>query len=111
MRRRLVFAVGVGVSLSLGFIACGLDEDGRATDGGADVTLSDATPDTKPKPDALPGCDQIDATACVDAAVPDGWKLALIGTGDLACPNTVDFTKQGYLDSLTPTSGCSCNCT
>jgi len=113
MRRRFVFALVVGGTIGAGFVACGLDEHGEATDGGVDATSNDS-----PNSDALPdvpidvpqACKTLDASACVDAAVPDGWTLAVITAGDQLCPTTVDYDKTTFLTNLAPQSLCNCGC-
>ena len=115
MRRRVVFALGVGVSIAAGFVACGIDESGTANDGGSDATSSDA-PLTKDAPivdvviDVPQACKTLDASACVDADPPDGWTFAVLTPGDQLCPTTVDYDKTNFITNLAPQGPCLCSC-
>lgn len=117
MQRRIVFAIVAGVSMAGGFFACGLDEAGQSSDGGSDVTVSDVVSDVvSDKPlDVTPGCLTLDATACVDAAIPsDFFPVAFAPSAQAACPG-----KAGdYQDAQAYTTGaayvpgsCTCGCT
>src|SRR5580765_7806453 len=114
MRRRIVFALGLGASIAGGFIACGIDEHGALQDGGGtDATTNDAPLDAPlDVPIDVPqACKTLDATACIDAAIPDGWTLAVITAGDQLCPTTVDYDKTTFLTNLDAGSLCACSCT
>jgi hypothetical protein len=115
MRRRVVFALIAGVSIAGGFVACGIDEQGEADDGGSDATSKDA-PTTNDAPLDVPidvpqACKTLDATSCVgDASLPDGWTYAVITPGDQLCPTTVDYDKTDYLANLVAQGPCLCTC-
>jgi hypothetical protein len=111
MRRRVVFAFGVGVSLAGGFVACGLDESGQA-DGAADVTVGDGSADGPSDVviDIPQACKTLDASACVDADVPDGWTLAVISPYVGACPSSTDYDPSVFLTNPVPVAGCQCTC-
>jgi hypothetical protein len=113
MRRRILFAIATGISFAVGFVACGLDESGVVSDGGSDVTVSDVVPDTPL--DVTPGCLTLDASACVDAAIPsDFFPVAFSPSAQASCPG-----KPGdYQDAQAYTTGaayvpgsCTCGCT
>jgi hypothetical protein len=115
MRRRVVFALIVGASLGAGFVACGIDEHGEASDGGIDATSNDS-PIVIDSPIDVPidvpqACKTLDASGCVDASVPDGWTLAVVTPGDQLCPTTVDYDKTNFLQNPVPQGGCVCGCT
>lgn len=114
MRRRLVFAVGASLSFALGFVACGLDENGQGVDGGADVvTIPDVISD-KPL-DVTPGCLTLDATACIDAAIPaDFFPVAFSPSAQTACPGKAgDYQDaQAFVTGAKLVQGsCTCGCT
>lgn len=115
MRRRVVLALIASVTIACGFVACGLDEHGEATDGGSADATSNDSPIVNDAPIDVPidvpqACKTLDATACVDAAVPDGWTFAVITQGDQLCPTTIDYDKSTYLTNLAPQSLCACTC-
>ncbi len=112
MGRRLVLAWVVG-AFATGFMACGIDESGLFVDGSADVTLNDATPLPDAPYDVVvpPGCKTLDATACVDAGIPDGWTPVGLAASNTSCPN-VTYSQQQYVADLKLASGaCNCGCT
>ena len=100
------------------FAACGLDESGLVgAEGGVDVTVMDVPVDVPVDVpmdvplDVPQACSTLDASACVDADLPDGWTYVAFATGDTACP-AGDYTKSTYLEKPTPEAGaCSCTCT
>jgi hypothetical protein len=112
MRRRVVVAALLGVIGAAGFIACGIDESGQAVDGGSDVTIGDAPLDANDAgpADVVQACKTLDATACFDGSLPDGWTFTAMATTNTACPGS-DYTKSPYLYNLVPDSGCTCSCT
>ena len=115
MRRRLVFALGVGVSLACGFIACGINEQGEAQDGGVDASKdSPITLDVvlDVQIDVPQACKTLDATACIgDAVAPDGWTYAVITAGDQLCPTSIDYDKTNFLTGVAGQGPCLCSCT
>ncbi len=121
--RRLVFGrwVGLGLIGTLLIVgACGLDENGLE---GMDASLDVASGnDTSPMKDAgsdapfdvviPPACTTLDATACLDADVPDGWTLVGLATSNIACPQGDAYAPSNYLNDLQLEAGaCSCSCT
>ena len=111
MRRRIVFALLVGLSIAGGFIACGLDEHGEASDGGIDATIDAPSDVVIDAPIDVPqACKTLDATACSDADLPDGWTYTVV-TRNSICPTTVDYQMNTYLTELAPSGGCTCGCT
>ncbi len=113
MRRRVVCTLIVGVSIAGGFIACGIDEQGEAGDGGADATSKDSPTNDAPLDapiDVPQACNTLDATSCLDAAIPDGWTLAVVTPGDQICPTTVDYAKTNFITNLAAQGPCLCTC-
>ncbi len=95
--------------------ACSLDESGsNPGDASLDVKTVDSPSDgpSDAPIDVPQACSTLDASACVDAALPDGWTYAVVATGDQACP-AGDFTKSSYVYGLGLEAGaCACaNCT
>ncbi len=91
-------------------LACGLDESGilpldaSLGDVGAPDAPSDVAPDTLPQ-----GCTTLEASACVDANVPDGWTLVAFAQSAATCP--ADFDQPSYVDNLKLEAGaCTCGC-
>ena len=114
MRRRVLFALGVAVSIAGGFVACGIDEQGEAHDGGGfDATSTDAPIDAPIDVviDVPQACKTLDASACVDADVPDGWTLAVLSPIVGTCPVDTDYTATVFLQNPQPQGGCTCACT
>jgi hypothetical protein len=114
MRRGLVLAVFVVLPVAGAFVACGLDEGGTASDASVDVTkdgaadvISDVIADVPI--DVPQACATLDATACVDAALPSGWTYAAVADGDLTCPSN-DYAKNSYFAQPKPDAGCLCGC-
>lgn len=112
MRRGVVLAVFVAVSCASAFVACGLDESGTVGDGSVDVTVTEGGTDAIPDVpiDVPQACQTLDASACVNAAVPSGWTYAVIAPGDVSCPSS-DYAKSTYLSNPAPDAGCLCGCT
>jgi len=114
MRRRLLFAIVAALSAAGGFVACGLDENGQASDGGMDAT-SDVVNDVPldVPADVPQACSTLDASACVPLGLPDGgWTYALVAPSDTACPAGVFKARTVYATNPTFEAGaCSCGCT
>jgi len=114
MRRGVVLAIFVVAPMGAAFfVACGLDESGAAGDGSVDVTTKDGAPAdviADVPIDVPQACSTLDATACFDAGLPDGWTFAAVAPGDIPCP-TSDFTKTPYIHDPTADGGCQCTCT
>jgi len=121
MRRR-VFRRWVGLVLTgaLGVVgACGIDESGlEGVDASMDVTTNDTSPPPKDAASDAPfdvviaqGCTTLDATACLDADVPDGWTLVGLATSNVTCPEGDAYAPSSYLDNLQLEAGvCTCEC-
>jgi hypothetical protein len=112
MRRGGVLAVFVALSCASWFAACGLDESGTLSDGSIDVTTKDGGGNdvVADVPIDVPqACSTLDASACVNAVVPDGWTFAVVAAGDQACPSS-DYVKNSYLANPQPDAGCLCGC-
>ena len=116
MRRGVVLAVFVVIPIAGAFVACGLDESGTAADGSVDVTTKDGAADVvsdviSDAPIDVPqACSTLDATACVDAGLPDGWTFAAVAPGDTPCPSS-DYTQNVYIHDPVADGGCLCACT
>lgn len=113
MRTRLIFA-GVVVVGALGAAAaCSIDESGTQSDGSADVTPIEGGADgpSDAPIDVVQGCKTLDATACVDAGLPDGWTWAVVSLSGGACPPG-DYQASQFVYGLGLEAGaCTCDCT
>ncbi len=107
MRVRLVLAV---ISVASTVAACALDEVGLMMDmSDATADVVDAHPIDAPI-DVPQACSTLDASACFDGALPDGWTFAAVASSDQPCPSSA-YLPSSYLYAPTPTSGaCSCSC-
>lgn len=113
---RRVACLAVLVSGVIGFAAaCGIDEGGLLPpDASQDVGASDVNaPDIKDVVLDIPmACQTLDATACLDASVPDGWTLVALATSSTICPTTADWTPASFVYNLQADNGdCTCSCT
>jgi hypothetical protein len=117
MWRRVALVTMVLTSAAGIFVACGLDESGlESADasldvGSSDTSFKDTSSDAPFDVVINPGCKTLDATACLDADVPDGWTLVGLATSNTACPSN-DYSPAQYVDNLELEAGaCSCTCT
>jgi hypothetical protein len=113
--RLLLAAFSVGAACTAA-AACGLDENGLMGDAaiGNDVTAPDVSQDVGP-PDApidvVQGCTTLDASACFDGSLPQGWTFAAVALASQGCPSTA-YTASTYIYNPTPMGGaCTCGCT
>jgi hypothetical protein len=120
MRRFGLAILMVGVVASVA-VACGLDENGTATDGSVDVVVTneggmDVAPNDVVAPDvqndvALPPTCSATDVSCLgfDAGVPDGWAPFVIAPS--ACP-AGDYTGSPWqINARLATGACMCGCT
>ncbi|HEY1956994.1 MAG TPA: hypothetical protein VGH28_15350 [Polyangiaceae bacterium] len=108
MRGRLIFAGLVLVGALGAGAACGLDENGGSVDASTDVR-ADAPGDAPV--DVVQGCSTIDASACVDAALPPGWTWSVVALADQACPPGDYKTSKYSYDLGLEAGACTCTCT
>ena len=89
--------------------ACGLDEVGlQSVDASSDgFSAGDVVTDSQR--DAVQGCATVDASACVDASIPDGWTLVAYGANGGTCPaafDSYDYVRDPKLEA----GACGCGC-
>ena len=104
----VVVVLGSG---SAGMAACGLGEGGQLVVDGSvsDVAVADGPKDVVA--DVPQACTTLDASACVDAALPSGWTWAMGAPADLPCPFTDLVNRTVYIRDPQPAAGaCACTC-
>lgn len=87
-------------------VACGLDESGLLP-GDASLGGDGGSSDVLEEPI---GCQAVDASACIDAAIPANWSLIAFSASSTSCPG--DFDSKQFSDKLQLEAGaCACGCT
>jgi len=116
VRARAFFvAFSVGASLAAA-AACGIDETGLVSDASTDATApKDVVVADVPEPmdvqiDVPQACSTLDASACVDAALPSGWTYLVAAQGDASCP-TGDYEDEVTYATAPVAAGNACTCT
>ena len=112
MRRAVLLAGILGFfSAATVVVECGIDEGGlEPPDGAVDGTTGDVVVDspTDVPLDVPQGCTTLDASACVDSGLPDGWSYVGVANMQATCPTT-GYTQQEYVDNLKLEAGaCAC---